>query len=762
MIRSGLVIGVDASRNRSGGAVAHLRGLMSGSDPRDYGIGTVHLWAYDSLRDKIAHQPWLVKHDVPELRGSIGQQLWWQFAKLPKIVDQLGCDLVFNTDAGSVCPARRSVTLSQDMLSFEPGEMERYGVSRARLRLEALRIVQARSLKRARLAIYLTEHARRTIEQQIGRTSRSIVIAHGIDTKFRAIAGSRRRFPAGEPVKCLYVSNTAPYKHQWHVVEAIAFLRREGHTVELALVGGGSGPAHDRLDRAVVKFDPRREFVTQTGFVPNDAIPDYLARSDLFIFASSCENLPITMLEAMASGIPICSSNRGPMPEVLGEAGSYFDPERPELDRRCVTSPDQRRGAAVLECCGGAQALQRLFLVALLCGNLAGGRPRVPRLKWGAVWTRIGMDRPRSRPHGSQSARGLVSRRSTTMPRTTTLHAVTAIGIDMGKTTLHMIGLDARGAIVLRERVSRGRIASRLANVPPCLIGIEAGMATHYVARELGHDVKQVPATYAKSFRQGHKNDFRDAHAVAEAVQRPTTRFVPAKTNEQLDLQALHRVRSRLVSERTEVINQIRGFLLERSIIVRQGLRFLRQLLPDILAKRTDVLSPRMVRIVIDLAGDWRQLDERIETVTDEIETLAKSEDSCRRVMTVPGIGPIISSAMVAAIGSGVAFAKGRDFSAWLGLVPTQMSTGDRTILGRISKRGNGYLRMLFMQAARVILLWPANWPKHGFGVWLVRAAQRLHPNVLAASACQQTGADRLDRAGAKRSYQARVTKAAA
>jgi transposase len=217
-------------------------------------------------------------------------------------------------------------------------------------------------------------------------------------------------------------------------------------------------------------------------------------------------------------------------------------------------------------------------------------------------------------------------------------------------------------------------------------------------------------------------------------LQRPTTRFVPAKTDEQLDLQALHRVRSRLVSERTAVINQMRGFLLERGIIVRQGLRFLRQGLPDILAKRTDVLSPRMVRIVSDLASDWRQLDERIEAVTDEIETLAKRDDSCRRVMTVPGIGPIISSAMVAAIGSGAAFAKGRDFSAWIGLVPKQMSTGDRTILGRISKRGNGYLRMLFIQAARVILLRPANWPKHGFGVWLARAAQRLHPNVLAAA----------------------------
>jgi transposase len=288
-------------------------------------------------------------------------------------------------------------------------------------------------------------------------------------------------------------------------------------------------------------------------------------------------------------------------------------------------------------------------------------------------------------------------------------------------------------------------------------------MATHYVARELaalGHDVKQVPPAYAKPFRQGHKNDFRDAHAVAEAVQRPTTRFVPAKTNEQLDLQALHRVRSRLVSERTAVINQIRGFLLERGIIVRQG--FLRHLLPDILAKRTDVLSPRMVRIVSDLVGDWRQLDERIEAVTDEIEALAKGDDSCRRVMTVPGIGPIISSAMVAAVGNGAAFAKGRDFSAWLGLVPKQMSTGDRTILGRISKRGNGYLRMLFMQAARVILLRPANWPKHGFGAWLVRAAQRLHPNVLAAALANKLARIAWTVLAQERSYEARVTTAAA
>ena len=169
-----------------------------------------------------------------------------------------------------------------------------------------------------------------------------------------------------------------------------------------------------------------------------------------------------------------------------------------------------------------------------------------------------------------------------------------------------------------------------------------------------------------------------------------------------------------------------------------------------------------MARIVADLASDWRQLDERIEAVTDEIKTLAKSDDNCRRVMTVPGIGPIISSAMVAAIGSGAAFARGRDFSAWIGLVPKQMSTGDRTILGHISKRGNSYLRTLFMQAARVILLRRASWPKHGFGIWLAHAAQRLHPNVLAAALANKLARIAWTVLAQQRGYEARITKAAA
>ena len=344
--------------------------------------------------------------------------------------------------------------------------------------------------------------------------------------------------------------------------------------------------------------------------------------------------------------------------------------------------------------------------------------------------------------------------------KTDTVVACT-IGIDTGKNTLHLIGLDDRGAIVLREKLTRGRIAARLANVPQCLIGIEAGMATHCVARELialGHDVKQVPPVYAKPFRQGHKNDFRDAHAIAEAVQRPSTRCVPVKTDDQLDLQALHRVRSRLISERTAVINQIRGFLLEHGIPVRQGPRFLRQQLPDILARRIDVLSSRIIRIIEDLSGDWRRLDERIEHVTEEIEELAHGTESCRQLMTIPGIGPIIASAMVAAVGSGTAFAKGRDFAAWLGLVPKQMSTGDRTILGRISKRGNRYLRTLFMQGARVILLRPANWAKHSFGPWLTAAVKRLHHNVLATALANKLARIAWTVLAQRRNYESRVT----
>src|SRR5499427_3433512 len=309
------------------------------------------------------------------------------------------------------------------------------------------------------------------------------------------------------------------------------------------------------------------------------------------------------------------------------------------------------------------------------------------------------------------------------------------IGIDIGKNSFHVVGHDRRSAIVLRQKWSRGQVETRLANLSPCLIGMEACVGAHHLSRKLqllGHDARLMPAKYVRPYSKGQKNDFRDAEAITEAVQRPTMKFVATKTAEQLDLQALHRVRERLVSQRTGIINQIRAFLLERGVAVRQGLRFLRNELPHILAAPCDALSSRMLRVIEDLAGDWRLLDERIEGLSSEIEALARQDKGCERLMTVPGIGPIISSAMVAAIGTGDAFSKGRDFGAWLGLVPEQISTGDRTILGKISKRGNRYLRVLFVQAAWVVLIKPKSWDRHGLKPWLEAAKKRLHHNVLA------------------------------
>jgi len=287
--------------------------------------------------------------------------------------------------------------------------------------------------------------------------------------------------------------------------------------------------------------------------------------------------------------------------------------------------------------------------------------------------------------------------------------AVAVIGVDIGKNTFHLVGLDKRGAIVLRIKVSRSQLERRLANMPRCLVGLEAGCGSHHIARQiraLGHDARLIPAQYVKPFLKGHKNDYRDAEAIAEAVQRPTMNFVAIKTSEQSDLLSLHRVRSRLVGQRTAVINQIRGFLIERGITVRQGPAPLRKALPAILSSPADVLSPRMVHLIADLSEDWRRLDERIQVVSTEIETLAENDGSCQRLMTVPGVGPIISSAVVAAIGNGSGFSQGRDFGAWLGLVPRQHSTGGKERLLGISKRGDSYLRKLLIHGARATLRW--------------------------------------------------------
>jgi transposase len=315
--------------------------------------------------------------------------------------------------------------------------------------------------------------------------------------------------------------------------------------------------------------------------------------------------------------------------------------------------------------------------------------------------------------------------------------ALTSIGIDIGKDVFHIVGFDVDGRIALRRKVKRLALADTFRQLPPCIVGMEACLSAHFVSRTLralGHEPRIIPAIYVKPFTKGQKNDYNDAEAIAEAALRPNVHLVPEKSQDQLDLQACHRVRSRLVSRRTATINQIRAFLIEQGIAVRSGVNALRQSLFAILKNREDEISPRMSDLIVGLYEDWLWLDERIETVTREIEEISRSEVNCRRLMSIPGVGPLISTGVVAAIGTGEAFARGRDFGAWLGLVPRQYSTGGKSILGRISKRGSKYLRTLFIQAANVILMRPHNWDRFSFGAWLEQAAGRLHRNKLATA----------------------------
>lgn len=323
----GLVVGIDASRNRSGGAKAHIIGILSASSPEKFGITKVHLWSYKALLDSIPDAPWLVKHCPEEIEKSLLHQLVWQYKNLSVELKRNKCDVLLTTDAGSVCRFNPSVVMSRDMLSFEPGEISRYGISLAWLRLFVLRYVQVSALKNASSALFLTQYAADMIQKFSGKLKNIRVIPHGLSENF-FVEYPDKSWPAeGEPIVCTYVSNADLYKHQWHVIDAVSRLKRSGYNIKLELVGAGSGHAAARVSEAVALHDPEGNYIKVMNLVPHKDVPAYLRKSDVFIFASSCENMPNTLIEAMASSLPIACSNRGPMPEILTDAGSYFDPE---------------------------------------------------------------------------------------------------------------------------------------------------------------------------------------------------------------------------------------------------------------------------------------------------------------------------------------------------------------------------------------------------------------------------------------------------
>jgi transposase len=310
---------------------------------------------------------------------------------------------------------------------------------------------------------------------------------------------------------------------------------------------------------------------------------------------------------------------------------------------------------------------------------------------------------------------------------------VAVLGIDLGKKSCSLVGLDNVGHVVLRRRLLRSNVIKLTAELPACIVAMEACCGAHHLGRLLhaqGHRVRLMSPEYVRPYVKSHKNDDRDAEAIAEAATRPTMRFVELKSEVQLDLQSLHRARDRLIGHRTALINQIRGFLMERGIVVAQGRRKLEMHLAALMAEHSETLSPRTRLLLADMCSEWRDLDRRIKAFDEEFTALVRIDDVAGRLTTIPGIGMLNASALTAAIGNGQTFRRGRDLAAWLGLVPRQMTTGGKPRLKGISKRGNKYLRKLLIHGARAALPSLAK-SETALGAWLRGLRARAHVNTV-------------------------------
>lgn len=310
---------------------------------------------------------------------------------------------------------------------------------------------------------------------------------------------------------------------------------------------------------------------------------------------------------------------------------------------------------------------------------------------------------------------------------------ISVLGIDLGKNVCSVVGFDASGAVVLRRRAKRETLIGLATKLSPCIVAMEACCGAHHLGRIFaahGHDVRLMSPEYVRPYVKAQKNDDRDAEGIAEAATRPTMRFVELKSQEQLDMQTLHRSRDRLVGERTALINQLRAILLERGIVVPKGKRSLEQRLAG-LPEGEDgkSLNPRMRLLIEDIRAQWLELDKRIAAFDAEFVAFAKQDEDARRLATIPGIGALNATALTAAIGKGHAFAHGRDLAAWLGLVPRQSTTGGKPMLLGISKRGNKYLRKLLIHGARAALPHIAE-RDTALGRWAKGLLARVHQNV--------------------------------
>jgi len=310
---------------------------------------------------------------------------------------------------------------------------------------------------------------------------------------------------------------------------------------------------------------------------------------------------------------------------------------------------------------------------------------------------------------------------------------ITRVGIDLGKHVYQVCGMDASGAVVLQRQVKAPRLMELMSRMEPCLVGMEASCGAHHWVEklsDLGHDVRMMSPQFVRPYVKSNKSDYHDAEAICEAVSRPTMRFVPYKTKERRALQQVHRSRETMVRLRTQLSNQLRGFLREYGIVLPQGLAVIKREVPAIASDPERALPGNFRALLCMQHQALMQVDEQVADLTAMLERESKENPLCERLMSIPGIGPMVSTALVASVGSGWAFSSGRQLSAFLGLVPRQASTGGHTRLLGISKRGDRYLRALLIHGARAVLRTAHKGERTRLKEWALDVKRRRGANV--------------------------------
>ncbi|MBB2488197.1 IS110 family transposase [Mitsuaria sp. WAJ17] len=317
---------------------------------------------------------------------------------------------------------------------------------------------------------------------------------------------------------------------------------------------------------------------------------------------------------------------------------------------------------------------------------------------------------------------------------------ITTIGLDLAKNVFQVHGVNERGKAVLRKQLKRDQVAPFFANLPPCLIGIEACASAHHWARKLqalGHTVRLMAPQFVKPYVKSNKNDAADAEAICEAVSRPSMRFVPIKNVEQQSVLSLHRVRQGFVKARTAQANQIRGLLGEYGLVVPQGIAYIAQRVPPLIEDAENELPGTFRLLIQRLLDHLKALQEQVDEIEVQIKAWHRASEASQRLEKVPGIGPLTASALVASIGDAKNFDNGRQFAAWLGVVPRQHSSGGKPTLLGMSKRGDAYLRTMLIHGARSVIYRATQ--RADTDSWLVKLTTRRNKNIAAVAMANKT-----------------------